>query len=95
MLEYKTVNVCGRNLTDRFVDANKINDMAKDGWKLVNITVPPVANNNFYVCGTFVREKPAEKFQEKSATNFQEKPDEKIETPVKRGPGRPPKAEVK
>jgi hypothetical protein len=56
MLEYKVVNVGGRNLTDRFVDESAINAMAKDGWKLMSLIVPPAGQNNRWVCGTFVRE---------------------------------------
>lgn len=53
---YKVVNIGGNNLMDRFIDENKINAMAKDGWKLVNITVPPAAQNNRFVCGTFAKD---------------------------------------
>jgi hypothetical protein len=83
MLVYKSVNVFGGNVTDRYVDASKINAMAAEGWKLIAITAPPNSHNNRYVCGTFVRE---EATVAKTAT---------VETPApveqKRMPGRPPK----
>ena len=56
MLVYKCVNVFGGNLTDKYVDANKVNDMAKDNWKLIAITAPPNSQNNRWVSGTFVRD---------------------------------------
>ena len=60
MLIYKTVNVCGGGLTDRFIEASKINAEVLDGWKLVNITVPPEAINNKCVIGVFVKDVPTE-----------------------------------
>jgi hypothetical protein len=56
MLVYKSINIFGGNLTDRYVDAKKINEEASGGWKLIAITAPPNSQNNKYVCGTFVRE---------------------------------------
>jgi hypothetical protein len=56
MVEYKVVNVGGNNLTNRFVDEAKINELAKDGWKLMSLLMPPAAQNNRWVCGTFVRD---------------------------------------
>jgi hypothetical protein len=53
---YKVVNVYGNNLTDRFVDEKKINDAAKDGWKLISIIQPPNAQNTRWVCGTFAKD---------------------------------------
>jgi hypothetical protein len=87
MKVYKTVNVNRGNLKDKFVDENKINDMAKEGWTLVNITVPPNAENNKHVIGVFVRDQATVQV-----------PNEKVEpVPVetpKRGPGRPSKFAV-
>jgi hypothetical protein len=59
MLIYKVVNVGGNNLTNRFVDEYKINELAQDGWKLVSIVMPPSAQNNRWVCGTFVKDDPS------------------------------------
>ena len=56
MLVYKTVNIHAGNLTDRFVSAEKINEQARDGWKLIAITDPPNCQNNRWVSGTFVRD---------------------------------------
>lgn len=56
MQEYRVVNVGGNNLTDRFVSEDKINAMAKDGWKLISIVQPPNAQNTRWISGTFVRE---------------------------------------
>jgi hypothetical protein len=56
MLVYKSINIFGGNLTDRYVDAKKINAEAEGGWKLIAITAPPNSQNNRYVCGTFVRD---------------------------------------
>lgn len=56
MLVYKTVNLFGGNLQDRFVDANLINKQAAEGWKLIAITAPPNCQNNRWVSGTFVRD---------------------------------------
>jgi len=87
MKVYKTVNICRRNLTDKFVSEDAINEMAKDGWTLMNITVPPVANNNFYVIGVFVRDEVKVQAPKEIETVV---PVEEI----KRGPGRPRKEEL-
>jgi hypothetical protein len=94
MLVYKVVNVFGGNVTDRYIDAGKINEMAKDNWKLVNITTPPNSHNNRFVCGTFVRD---EAVGAKDATTVVKNTasvvkNATVEEP-KRGPGRPPKVQ--
>ena len=82
MLVYKTFNVYGANVTDRFIDMDKINAVAAEGWKLINITVPPSGHNNRYVCGVFVRDE--------SASVKTVSDDAPLAAP-KRLPGRPPK----
>lgn len=85
MLVYKVINVFGGNVTDRYIDAGKINDMAKENWKLVNITTPPNSHNNRFVCGTFVRE---EAYVVKNTASV-----DKNTTVEKKPVGRPPKVQ--
>jgi len=88
MLVYSSINVFGGNVTDRYVDAGKINEMANKGWKLIAITAPPNSMNNRYVCGTFVRDETT--VVKNTARVVNSATVEPVELP-RRLPGRPPK----
>jgi hypothetical protein len=76
---YKTINIAGANPTNRYIDEDKINEMAKDGWVLVNVQAPPNAINNRWITGIFVKDAMLQPVKEPV-----------VDQP-KRGPGRPPK----
>jgi len=92
MLVYSSINVFGGNVTDRYVDAGKINEMANKGWKLIAITAPPNSMNNRYVCGTFVRDETTVVKNAPSVVNSATV-EPFVELP-RRLPGRPPKVMV-
>jgi hypothetical protein len=86
-LVYKVKNLYGGNIQDRFVSESAINEMARDGWKLMSIVVPPNSQNMKHVLGTFVREEVSVvKDTASVAKNTQ------VEE-LKRGPGRLAKAQ--
>lgn len=84
MKVYKIVNLNGGNLKDRFIAESKINDVAKEGWTLINITTPPNSENNKWVTGVFVRDFVPVQAPKETEENVP------VESP-KRGPGRPPR----
>lgn len=83
---YHTANIGGANPTDRWIDENKINELAKDGWVLINVQTPPNSINNRWVTGIFVKDAMLQPVAETT------KIDAVVEkSEPKRGPGRPPK----
>jgi hypothetical protein len=56
MYQYKTCNVHSGNNIDKYIGESKINEMAADGWRLIQIIQPPNSTNNRWVTGVFEKE---------------------------------------